>query len=308
MAKISYYSINTFDAMRKIWFYIKQHVIKWIAIFVTTISLVASLSAFAFEIKPNIFTLSVIFLFSVLFSFICILILYPVNKFAKPFDPKDYDFYDDVAKLRILFPYLPKYLKPVNRIAKLYYGKSYTNSKVVKRWYEKNKYALSTLVDEKNHIVGYFDIVPFKPEFAKLFIDGKIEEKEIRPEYLYDENEMHNCNNVYLAGIAVAQTKNEIIKIFGGPLIYAVIKYIECFFNLEEGIKIISLPVTNCGAKLLDKFNFKIECEGIARKDKTNLMSLDVDKKTLAKLNRSFKYVQNKIDISDYQKIKNKCL
>jgi hypothetical protein len=290
--------------MFKLFYYLKEYFYRWFAIFIATISVTITILSFSFKVEQSLYNLFLVLIISLFLSSLALFIVTPIQHFAKPFDPKDVWLLDKKVELKILFPYLPRYLNPVNKIAKLYYGKNYSNIRIAKKWYEKNKYTLSVLADENNEIVGYFDILPFNEEYTERFISGELEEKDIKPEFILCESEMKNCKTIYFAGIAVAQNCNEIIRIFGGPLIYAAISFIELFFDLEQDVKIIALPVTECGKRLLKNFKFTILVEACNRKDGFDLMYLEINSKKLRKFKNSLKYISNRIDLSNYNKFK----
>lgn len=286
--------------MRKYLYYAKNYFLKLLLIFLSVFGLIGTSASLLFSLPQSSSQFCLLILFCFIISIAILLIIYPIKKFVQPFDPKDDWLYNNKEKFKILFPYNSKYLKPANRIAKLYYGKEFTNENVVKSWYNKNPYTLSILANEQNKIIGYFDILPLNEMHSDKFINGQMVEKDIRPKHILSVEEMKQCRTVYIAGIAVEQNCGEVIKTFGGVLIYALITHIKCFYTHKEGIKLLALPVTDCGKKLLTKYNFKIETEAMVRKDKTDLLSKILTNTEIDKLLRDLKVLDQKIDLSAY--------
>jgi len=288
--------------MIRYWYYLKNVYRQLIFILISTIGFFGAIVT----IEPSLQKIqnlpAFLFVLSLLVSIGIILILFPLFKYTTPFDPKDLWIFSARSELSILFPYEEKYLKPVNDIAKLYFSKNYTNLSFVKKWYIKNPFILSILADCDRRIIGYFDILPLKEDFALEFIIGSKKETDIKPEYILSKDEMHEAKYIYFAGIAVAQNCRQAIRLFGGPLLYAAIIYIETFYKFSSPKKIISIPVTDCGRKLLKEFGFTLETEKASRLDKLDLYSRTIYKCDIIKIKRQYRFTKEKIDLSSYSK------
>jgi hypothetical protein len=283
--------------MRKYGHYIERVFLRWFFIFASTIAFTSGVAAFFSKIPENLLfpTISIGICFIV--SVVVTLIFYPIGKFLEPIENQDDWLYNDLKHLKILFPYDTKYLRPSNKIARLYYGKNFAHIKVIKNWFEKNPLALSVLADPKGKIVGYFDILPLTREAAQQFIEGSKEEHEITGEDIFSPTEMNQCEVIYYSGIAVANNSGTIIRAFAGPLFYASIIYLEKFYDFSVPRKVIALPVTDCGIRQVEKHGFRIETEGSTRKDNMDLYSRMLSQSDILNFKIKYGRIRDKIDL-----------
>ena len=77
----------------------------------------------------------------------------------------------------------------------------------------KNPSILACLTSVQGGFLGYFDVIPFKPDFAQGFLSGrsavsdlgKATDRTISPRDIFGAEEMAECKDLYIAGIAVLE-------------------------------------------------------------------------------------------------------
>jgi hypothetical protein len=195
--------------------------------------------------------------------------------------PIDEFFLSDSYK--ILFPYEKRYLLPINKIAKKYFGKINPNISILESWYRTNPYTLVTLADNNGRLVGYFDILPLKDSFAVKFINGKVSEKNISRKSILPIDKMYNAKYIYISGIAIHDIETK--KIIGGQFIYVTLLYIQNFYNAKNEKFIFAIAATKCGERALKKLGFHIESYASERTDKTDLYAKIIDNDIFDKVN-----------------------
>lgn len=285
--------------MKYILYFIRQVYKQWFLIFVATIGLVNGiLSIFPIREKTNITNL-IIFIGCVLISVITTLIFYKIKNFP---DDEIWMLEEPKDKPTIAFPYQKSYLKAANSLARIHYGKSSINYNIVRKWYEKNPYVLTILTDCHNKFVGYFDILPLESNFGHSLIDGTVKEKDIRYYHILAPEKMQNSEYIYIAGVSVKDQLTQTGKKNGAILIYAIIVYLETFYNLSKPKKIYAIAATDCGKNLLEKMAFKIETDETDRKDKLDLYSRSLTKMDVDNYKKQFAFCENKFDYSSYLK------
>src|ERR1700758_315875 len=122
--------------------------------------------------------------------------------------------------VKVIFPCDLKYYQAANKLAKEKFGKNSVSTRTVNEWKNKNEFILTCLTD-KNKMVGYFDILPLKKDFAEGLINGDYGEKDIGAEYMLAVHEMKDAEYIYFAGIAVEDTGSGKGCIHGTYLIWA---------------------------------------------------------------------------------------
>jgi hypothetical protein len=201
--------------------------------------------------------------------------------------------------IKVVFPCDEYFYNAANKLAREKFGKNSVSRKKVNDWKKRNEYILSCLID-KDRMVGYFDILPLKSEFAKNLILGNVGENDISAENILAFHEMEKAEYIYIAGIAVKHTDTGKGYIHGTYLIASAAQYIKKFYQIGKLKKIITIPTSECGLKITKHLNFKLEREGGLRKDGYDLYSKDFNAEEINQLIESKKEIFTRFDLSAY--------
>lgn len=285
--------------MRFTFYFIRQVYKQWFLLFAATIGLASGiLTIFPLQQKSSLTNL-IIFGICFLVSVIATLIIYQVKHIP---DDEIWMLEEPRDKPTIAFPYQKAYLKAANSLARSHYGKSSINYDIVRKWYEKNPFAMTILTDSHNKFVGYFDILPLKTDFGKDLISGNVKEKDIRHYDILSPDQMSNTEYIYVAGVSVKDQLTQTGRKHGAILIYAAMVYLETFYDLSTPKKIYAIAATECGKNILQKLGFNIETDETNRKDRLDLYSRTVTKTEIDNYRRKFAFCDDKFDYSSYIK------
>lgn len=202
--------------------------------------------------------------------------------------------------VRIIFPCNNRFYKGANKLAREKFGKNSVSSKKVDDWKNKNDLILTCLTD-KNKLVGYFDIIPLKTSFARNLLEGSVSENDISSEHILAQHEMLDAEYIYFAGIAVEYTNSGKGYLHGTYLIFAAILYTYLFYGDSRLKKILTIPTSECGLKIAEHLDFKIESDGKLRKDGLDLYSHDFSRSELHDLIQKRTGLFNRFDSLDYK-------
>jgi hypothetical protein len=282
--------------------YIKYSYKKWILVFVAVTGFYTSVITVMPQISivSNIEKIAVLFLIFFTTIVICLL-LYLIRDFVENL-PIDDLLFEPNCNTKILFPYNVKYLKAINRIANSYYKDFNPNIKILKSWYEKNPFTLITLADRNSKIIGYYDILPLKDEFAKKFIKGDVTESNIISEVILTKDKMKDANYIYFAGVAIKDYTQNKNRIYSGQLLYTAFIYLKKFYNLDNDKVIFATATTKCGEVLLKRLGFTLESNKNDRLDKTDLYTLKINSNTIESARDEIAVISSKIDYSSISK------
>lgn len=278
--------------------YIKYSYKKWILVFVAVTGFYTSVITILpqISITTNIEKIAVLTSIGFTTVLIC-LFLYPIKDFVENLPIEDLLF-EPNCNTKILFPYNIKYLKSINRIANSYYKDYNPNIKILKSWYEKNPYTLITLADKNSKIIGYYDILPLKDEFAKKFINGDVTESNIISEVILSKDKMKDANYIYFAGVAIKDYTQNKNRIYSGQLLYTAFIYLKNFYNLNSDKIIFATATTKCGEAILKRLGFALESTKNDRLDKTDLYTLKINSTTIDNARDEIAVISSKIDYS----------
>ena len=285
--------------MNTLFEYVRQAFVTWVATLVGTVGFITSVVDLVPGLELKTATAKV------LTGLVCFIVSIIVTLIIKPFRktvenlPLHGLLFSDNCCAKILFPFKDKYLKSINKIANGYYGKSNANIQIVKAWYAKNPLVVVTLADRHNKIIGYYDILPLKDDFAREFIEGRVTEKEILPSHILPPEEMSVANYLYFAGVAVKDIDEQRNKMFGGYLLFSAYVYLNKYYDLSTDRIIFAVAATKCGEVILKHLGYSIETSGDTRKDDMDLYLKTINRKSIDDAKDKLNLLDKKLDCSD---------
>jgi len=90
-----------------------------------------------------------------------------------------------------------------NQMTSVFLGSEAIPFELYEQWRIKNPQILVCLIAPDNEVLGYFDVFPLKDIFLEDFIEGRLGEDELKPEYILSPDESIFSCQLYLGGIAV---------------------------------------------------------------------------------------------------------
>lgn len=201
--------------------------------------------------------------------------------------------------VKVIFPCDENYYKAANKLAREKFGKNSVSTKTVNDWKNRNELILSCLTD-KNKMVGYFDILPLRKDFAEGLIKGKYDEKDIKAEHILSVHEMNKAEYIYFAGIAVEDTGSGKGCLHATYLIWAAILYVRIFYKDSNLKKILTIPTSELGLKVAEHLGFEMEREGRLRKDGFDIYTKDFEIKDLSNTIIKNANLYNRFDANNY--------
>jgi hypothetical protein len=145
----------------------------------------------------------------------------------------------------------------------------------------KNPYILICLTERDGEFLGYFDVFPLKTNFAELFLQGRVSEKDLTHEDILDGQEMRRCKYVYIAGLAVCDSERQIGQANAAILIWGLLKYLEHFYSLSKAC-VLASAATGDGENLLQSFNIPLICGSDTRADGQKMYGLYLSRDVIA--------------------------
>ncbi len=145
----------------------------------------------------------------------------------------------------------------------------------------KNPYILSCLVGAKGDFLGYFDVFPLKKNFAEMFLQGRVSEKDLTHENIYSGREMRRCKYLYIAGIAACDSDSQAGHVNATILIWGLLKYIDHYFG-HSNAYIFASAASGDGENLLQSLKIPLICEASVRNDKQRMYGLRLSTERIA--------------------------
>jgi hypothetical protein len=130
----------------------------------------------------------------------------------------------------------------------------------------KNPHILACLTDVRGKMLGYFDVIPLKDDFARLFVQGRVTEMDITHDDIFAKPEMSACSFVFISGLAVWKPDSAAGCRHASMLVWGLLKYLDHFYG-SRSRHVLALAGTPAGGQLLDRFKLTIECDAARRKE-----------------------------------------
>lgn len=165
-------------------------------------------------------------------------------------------------------------------------GRHYFGANIDSNIYEllrmKNQLILACLTDRHGELLGYFDAIPVTESFALSFLKGDVSEVQLTHEVVLPVKDMPTCKYLYLAGIAVTNSRTPAGKQNARILIWAFLRYLRKFYGAAQPFG-FALAATTEGDKLLRNVGMTLENDGSKRIDHYKLYTGLVTREALEK-------------------------
>lgn len=143
----------------------------------------------------------------------------------------------------------------VKEIAESYFSVDTATPETAFAWYEKNPDALIVAVN-KGRVFGYADFLPLTIEAQTLIERYELKEEDIVPDHILAPNEIHKCNAVYFAGIAVRGRGTSLAARCAAALVAGFADMLQHSYK-KSPLKILyANPTTFWGNKLSRRLGF----------------------------------------------------
>jgi hypothetical protein len=171
--------------------------------------------------------------------------------------------------------------RQANVLAGEFYGRDTIPFDRYEQWRLKNPRILVCLTDVNNQVAGYFDLLPIRPATMDLFVRGQVTEGSFTHDDLCTTSAGTRCDRLYLGGIAVREPETYAGRRNASILVWALLKFIECFHAVGKERTLYALASTPEGEELLHRFGFTLAATARDRNDHHNLYSLNFSRESL---------------------------
>jgi hypothetical protein len=144
-------------------------------------------------------------------------------------------------------------LKAANDDARAVYGGDAMSLKDVRRWLSKNPFAIGVLRTVDNRYLGYFDVLPLTQAAAQSLLNG-MTERQITPEMIVPPASMDNAPVVYIASIAVKDSRTQAGKQRAAALLLGLVAHMRRYYP-KRPLSGLAIAATSDGQRLLKSIN-----------------------------------------------------
>lgn len=142
----------------------------------------------------------------------------------------------------------------------------------------KNPYILACLIGNDGQFLGYFDVIPLKQSFAKLFLEGRLTEKQITADDVLAPEEMRSCQHLYISGLAVKDPRSYIDCQCTHMLVWGLLKFLDHFYCHGKPPLAFATAVTGEGENLLQSFGVPVINGGHGRTDEHPVYAISLSR------------------------------
>jgi hypothetical protein len=167
------------------------------------------------------------------------------------------------------------------RLAREEFGRNTISLSAYEPLRAKNPYVLVCLIGGDGDFLGYFDVFPLKKNFAELFLQGRVTEKDLTHEDIIAPREMRRSKYVYIAGLAVCSSERQVGQINASILIWGLLKYLDYFYGSSKTY-VLASAATGDGENLLQSFSIPLVCGSSVRSDGQKMYGLCLSRDIIA--------------------------
>ncbi|MEL7298001.1 MAG: hypothetical protein AAGJ86_10085 [Pseudomonadota bacterium] len=141
-------------------------------------------------------------------------------------------------------------------------------------WSEKNNRTFRCLM-YRGDVIGYFSILPLKPDTLSRFMAGEIKEDDYTPEDIRAKDNASNpSKSVHFFSIALLK-KHRALTIL---MLYEIGRELNAYRRSEGVTNVVVTAATRRGERLISDLGFTKIAEGVDRADGNNLYEVDCSK------------------------------
>jgi hypothetical protein len=144
----------------------------------------------------------------------------------------------------------------------------------------KNPEILACLTTVQGELLGYFDAIPLREQFAHLFLRGLVTEMQITHEDILTKQETDLCKYLFISGLAVQNPESQVGRQSASILVWGIMKYVQHFYGSAKPL-IFALASSRPGHDLLRKFRFDVGREAATRIDQYTLYQLPLSREAI---------------------------
>ncbi len=166
---------------------------------------------------------------------------------------------DGLKRVRLASPDDEAIAFEANKIVREGLDKGCINYQTYRTWRLKNRAIFTAIVDNENHLIGFFDIFPLREETASDIIAGKRPEHSLVIDDMLPESENAKAQYLYIATIMVNPSQTEFSMVVAKDIILlAFLRFVQAIFKPVEQRTFLAFGHTKAGVVLLRRSGFTI--------------------------------------------------
>lgn len=156
-------------------------------------------------------------------------------------------------------------------MTKPYYKDEYVSSNIAEQWRLVNDKSFVQITNSNNELCACFGILALKSDFFNLFIDGKVQDKQLKSTDILPFKESTKEKRLYISGVIVKDPESTLGKKRAAIMIWSILQYIKAIYGLRRQIELYALAVTKVSERLMINLKFDLVSESSYRTDNHNL-------------------------------------
>jgi hypothetical protein len=147
-----------------------------------------------------------------------------------------------------------------------------------KKWRHKNPFVFTAIVDDRDELVGFFDVFPLTDEAARGLIDGTLDEHSLTVDAILPQAKNASARKIYIASICLNTKQTAFCRIVAKELL--LLKLGEFLINTfpPDGQRFLfAYAHTEAGERLLKNAEFRNTALSSETKQRDPLYELSPD-------------------------------
>jgi hypothetical protein len=182
----------------------------------------------------------------------------------------------------ITIPPTPAQLRRAVDFAKQRYSAEAFSVEEMMGWIASNPLIVGVMTTQNGEFAGAFNLLPLSEAGVRRLLKPDSNDRTILPEHILSIDRRSEFAALYVGDFEVANPKTDAGKVQTAALLRGVAAYIERYYSLDGGIRVLAIAATPAGRAFSLRLRGKLVDFAENRKDHHDLFEFSIDAESLA--------------------------
>jgi len=175
-------------------------------------------------------------------------------------------------------------LREAIELTRPYYGHEFVEHELAEQWRLANPRIFECIYNVNGDLCASFGILALRGSFMDLFIEGRIEDRQLRGQDFLTGKSARECKRLYISGVVVRDPGKMVGYKRTMVMSWAMLQHLKREYGLRRHHELYAIAVTKEAARLMRNLKFELVADGKNRIDKRDLYRYDITRETWQRL------------------------
>ena len=149
-----------------------------------------------------------------------------------------------------------------------HYGREFVGHELAEQWRLANPRAFECIYNSKGELCASFGVLALRDNFMDLFIDGRIEDLQLKEKDIVAGDAARKCVRLYISGVVVRDSGKMPGYKRTRVMLWAMLQHVKREYGVRRrNRELYAIAVTKEAEKLMKNLKFELVAEGKYRSD-----------------------------------------